>query len=170
MVTTDAEGTSAAAGHPAEPEVTPPPAGDGSQPAVETRRAAGGSRTTTIRLPLISATFTRQSRPDSQQRPPASPASSSGGAPSAAVPAITGAHSVGGVSLSRAAFYAGAVALGALEVVEWPVTLLVVAGTYLADQVRGSAATAATPGGSGSSSAPAGPVLPAAAPPLHAGA
>jgi len=74
------------------------------------------------------------------------------------------------VSLSRAAFYAGAVALGALEVVEWPVTLLVVAGTYLADQVRGPAAPAATPGGSGSSSAPAGPVLPAAAPPLHAGA
>ncbi len=167
MVTTDAKGTSAA-GHPAEPEVTPPPAGDGSQPAVETRRAAGGSRTTTIRLPLISATFTRPSRPDSPQQPPASPTSSSG-APAAADPATTGAHSVGGVSLSRAAFYAGAVALGALEVVEWPVTLLVVAGTYLADQVRGSAAPAATPGGSGSSSAPAGPVLPAAAPPLHAG-
>ena len=150
--------------------MTPSQAGDGSQPAVETRRAAGGSRTTTIRLPLISATFTRPSRPDSQQQPRATRTSSGVGEPAPAGPAGTGVHSVGGVSLSRAAFYAGAVALGALEVVEWPVTLLVVAGTYLADQVRGPAAPAATPGGSGSSSAPAGPVLPAAAPPLHAGA
>jgi len=36
--------------------------------------------------------------------------------------------------LSRLAFYGGALALGVLEVVEWPVTLLVVAGTYLTDR------------------------------------
>jgi hypothetical protein len=167
MVTTDAKGTSAAAVHPAEPEATPSQAGDGSQPAVETRRAAGGSRTTTIRLPLISATFTRPSRPDSQQQPRATRTSSGVGEPAPAGPAGTGVHSVGGVSLSRAAFYAGAVALGALEVVEWPVTLLVVAGTYLADQVRGPATPAAIPPGSGPS-ASAVPVPPPAAP--HAGA
>ncbi len=74
--------------------------------------------------------------------------------------------SVGGVSLSRAAFYAGAVALGALEVVEWPVTLLVVAGTYLADQVRGPATPAAFPPGSGPSTSDV--PLPPDAP--HAGA
>jgi len=42
--------------------------------------------------------------------------------------------------LSRLAFYGGALALGVLEVVEWPVTLLVVAGTYVVDRARSSAA------------------------------
>ncbi len=150
MGTTDAESTSA---------------------AVETQLVPGRDRTTTIRLPLISVTFTRPARPEGQERPPDSgTASSTGEVPAAGSPLADEAASVGGVSLPRAAFYAGAVALGALEVVEWPVTLLVVAGTYVADQVRGPAAPAATPGGSGSSSAPAGPVLPASAPPLHAGA
>jgi len=147
MVTTDAESTSA---------------------AVETQLVPGRDRTTTIRLPLISVTFTRPARPEGQERPPDSgTASSTGEVPAAGSPSADEAASVGGVSLPRAAFYAGAVALGALEVVEWPVTLLVVAGTYLADQVRGPAAPAAIPPGSGPS-ASAVPVPPPAAP--HAGA
>ena len=110
----------------------------GAQPAVETRAAPGGARTTTIRLPLISATFTRSARPDRQQTPSAGRVPAVGATP-AGVPGLRG------VSLPRVAFYAGAVALGALgalEVVEWPVTLLVVAGTYVADRARGTVAAA----------------------------
>jgi len=40
---------------------------------------------------------------------------------------------------SRLAFYGGAIALGGLGVVEWPVTLLVMAGTYVADRARPTA-------------------------------
>jgi len=162
MVTNGAKSTGAAAGHPAGPEAPPPPPGDGSQPALETGAAPGGDRTTTIRLPLLSATFTRPARAKNQQLSPSPQApSSTGGVPIAGIPVADRAVSVGGVSLPRLAFYAGAVALGALEVVEWPVTLLVVAGTYFADQVRGStAAGAAAPGAAArtaGSSAAAGP-------------
>jgi len=104
----------------------------GAQPAVETRAAPGGARTTTIRLPLISATFTRSARPDRQQTP-------SGGRVPAVGATPAGVPGLRGVSLPRVAFYAGAVAL---EVVEWPVTLLVVAGTYVADRARGTVAAA----------------------------
>ncbi len=141
MGTTDAESTSA---------------------AVETQLVPGRDRTTTIRLPLISATFTRPARPKGQEPSPGSEASSlMGRVPTAGSPAADEAAPVRGVSLARAAFYAGAVALGALEVVEWPVTLLVVAGTYLADQVRGSTAAGAHP--AAGSSASTGPVPPASA-------
>jgi len=44
-----------------------------------------------------------------------------------------------GMTLSRLAFYGGAIALGGLGVVEWPVTLLVMAGTYVADRARPTA-------------------------------
>ncbi len=107
----------------------------GAQPAVETQAAPGGARTTTIRLPLISATFTRSARAD-RQRTPSDGRVPAVGATPAGVPGLRG------VSLPRVAFYAGAVALGALEVVEWPVTLLVVAGTYVADRARGTVAAA----------------------------
>ncbi len=123
----------------------------GAQPAVETRAAPGGARTTTIRLPLISATFTRSARPDRQQTPSDGRVPAVGATP-AGVPGLPG------VSLPRVAFYAGAVALGALEVVEWPVTLLVVAGTYVADRARGSVAAA------GSAPPAAGQPIRAAAP------
>jgi len=123
----------------------------GAQPAVETQAAPGGARTTTIRLPLISATFTRSARPDRQQTP------SDGLVPAVgATPA--GVPGQRGVSLPRVAFYAGAVALGVLEVVEWPVTLLVVAGTYVADRARGTVAAA------GSAPPAAGQPIRAAAP------
>ena len=123
----------------------------GAQPAVETRAAPGGARTTTIRLPLISATFTRSARPDRQQTPSDGRVPAVGATP-AGVPGLRG------VSLPRVAFYAGAVALGALEVVEWPVTLLVVAGTYVADRARGTVAAA------GSAPPAAGKPIRAAAP------
>ena len=123
----------------------------GAQPAVETRAAPGGARTTTIRLPLISATFTRSARADRQQTP-------SGGRVPAVGATPAGVPGLRGVSLPRVAFYAGAVALGVLEVVEWPVTLLVVAGTYVADRARGSVAAA------GSAPPAAGQPIRAAAP------
>jgi len=123
----------------------------GAQPAVETRAAPGGARTTTIRLPLISATFTRSARADRQQTP-------SGGRVPAVGATPAGVPGLRGVSLPRVAFYAGAVALGALEVVEWPVALLVVAGTYVADRARGSVAAA------GSAPPAAGQPIRAAAP------
>jgi len=44
-----------------------------------------------------------------------------------------------GMTLSRLAFYGGAIALGGLGVVEWPVTLLVMAGTHVADRARPTA-------------------------------
>ena len=140
--------------------------------AVETQLVPGRDRTTTIRLPLISATFTRPARParpEGQEPSPGSePASSRGWVPAAGSPLADEAAPVRGVSLARAAFYAGAVALGALEVVEWPVTLLVVAGTYLADQVRGPVTAGTSRPGLGSLTGD-GPVPPRATAP-HAGA
>lgn len=129
----------------------------GAQPAVETQAAPGGARTTTIRLPLISATFTRSARPDRQQTP------SDGRVPAVgATPA--GVAGLRGVSLPRVAFYAGAVALGVLEVVEWPVTLLVVAGTYVADRARGTVAAAGSaPPAAGQPNRVAAPIPSAAA-------
>ncbi len=46
---------------------------------------------------------------------------------------------------SRWALYGAAVALGALEVVEWPVALLVVAGTYLTDRATSTDNAADSP-------------------------
>jgi len=130
----------------------------GAPPAVETQAAPGGARTTTIRLPLISATFTRSARPDRQQTP------SDGRVPAVGA-TVAGVPGLRGVSLPRVAFYAGAVALGALEVVEWPVTLLVVAGTYVADRARGTVAAAgsAPPPAAGQPNRAAAPIPSAAA-------
>jgi len=46
-----------------------------------------------------------------------------------------------GTTLTRLAFYGGAITLGALGVVEWPVTLLMMAGTYVADRARPTTAS-----------------------------
>jgi len=159
MVTTAAESTSPGKGRPTGPQA--PQASGRSQSGVRTQAGAGEDGSTTIRLPLVTVTLTRPDAQDSRQPPRATRTPSGGGGPAPAGPAGTGATSVGGVSPARAAFYAGAVALGALEVVEWPVTLLVVAGTYLADQVRGSTAAGARP--AAESSASTGPVPPASA-------
>lgn len=117
----------------------------GSEPrtATETDAASSGPRTRTIRLPLISVTFTRPESGGHRQDSAAGNETARGSAPAAGSRGPTGASSLGGLPLPRAAFYAGAVALGALQVVEWPVTALVLTGTYLADRARDSAATTA---------------------------
>ncbi len=104
------------------------PAGKGTSPAPD----AEGTGATTIRLPFVTASF---------HRGPRAPRSVGAGAswtPQASVgQAVASLRSP--VPLSRLAFYGGAVALGVLEVVEWPVTLLVVAGTYLTDRATTTA-------------------------------
>lgn len=104
--------------------------GYGSQPAVETATTGAGKRQTTIRLPLITATITRNA-------PRVAETGQGQGHGSAAAPAPPSQPALAGVPASRLLFYTGAAALAALEVVEWPVTLLVVAGAYLADRARG---------------------------------
>jgi len=80
---------------------------------------------TTIRLPFMTASFTRPPRSASVAAAAWTPqASIRQAADSLHVP----------IPRSRWALYGAAVALGALEVVEWPVALLVVAGTYLTDR------------------------------------
>jgi len=103
-----------------------------------------GTGTSTIRLPFVTASFHRGSRPVGPEAP---------WTPQASVgQAVASLRSP--LPLSRLAFYGAAVALGVLEVVEWPVTLLVVAGTYLTDRApstgvrseSGSSSPRATPG------------------------
>ena len=129
-----------------------------------------GDRTTTIRLPLISVTLTRPAGEGEQQPHRAVQTPSRGGALATAGRSTTAVMAAGGVPLSRAAFYAGAVALGALEVVEWPVALLVVAGTYLVDQIRGQAQASVGAAAPGSESPSAGGSVPAPAAAPHSGA
>ncbi len=94
-----------------------------------------GAGVRTVRLPFVTASFSRAPRAARSGGPgagrPSTPQASVG-------QAVAGLRSP--VPLSRLAFYGGALALGALEVVEWPVTLLVVAGTYIVDRARSSAA------------------------------
>jgi len=94
---------------------------------------AAGVGATTIRLPFVTTSFSRAPR-----------AARSGGPGAPWTPQASVGQAVAGlrspVPLSRLAFYGGALALGVLEVVEWPVTLLVLAGTYVADRARSSAA------------------------------
>ena len=116
---------------------------DYSQSAAGDRVAAVGGRVTTVRVPLISVAITRPARRRGPQVS-AEPRTAGGGRARADFGAApTRALSFRGMPLPRLAFYVGAVALGALEVVEWPVTLLVVAGTYVTDRARNSAAPAA---------------------------
>jgi len=89
--------------------------------------------TSTIRLPFVTASFHRGSRAPRAPRPVGPGAPGAPWTPQASVgQAVASLRSP--LPLSRLAFYGAAVALGVLEVVEWPVTLLVVAGTYLTDR------------------------------------
>ncbi len=89
--------------------------------------------TSTIRLPFMTASFHRGSRAPRAPRPVGPGAPGAPWTPQASVgQAVASLRSP--LPLSRLAFYGAAVALGVLEVVEWPVTLLVVAGTYLTDR------------------------------------
>jgi len=117
------------------------PSGKGKSPRATARSRAkkapapdaAGVGATTIRLPFVTASFSRAPR-----------AARSGGPGAAWTPQASVGQAVAGlrspVPLSRWAFYGGALALGVLEVVEWPVTLLVLAGTYVVDRARSSAA------------------------------
>ena len=91
-----------------------------------------GTGTSTIRLPFMTASFHRDSRAPRPVGPgaPWTPQASVG-------QAVASLRSP--IPRSRWAFYGAAVALGVLEVVEWPVTLLVVAGTYLTDRATTTA-------------------------------
>jgi len=94
--------------------------------------------TSTIRLPFMTASFHRGSRAPRPVGPgaPWTPQASVGqAADSLHVP----------IPRSRWALYGAAVALGVLEVVEWPVALLVVAGTYLTDRVTSTDNAADSP-------------------------
>lgn len=114
------------------------PAGDTGGWSTEMDPESGAQRVTIFRLPLVSLTFTRPARP-------ATPLTAfAERRPAGVAPAVLG------VPLLQVAFYAGAAALAALELVEWPVTLLVAASAYLADQVRTPVTSgAAVPGPAG---------------------
>jgi len=91
---------------------------------------------TTIRLPFMTASFTRPPRSASVAAAAWTPqASMRQAADSLHVP----------IPRSRWALYGAAVALGALEVVEWPVALLVVAGAYLTDRATSTDNAADSP-------------------------
>jgi len=100
--------------------------------------------TSTIRLPFVTASFHRGSRAPRAPRPVGPGAPGAPWTPQASVgQAVASLRSP--LPLSRLAFYGAAVALGVLEVVEWPVTLLVVAGTYLTDRATSTDNAADSP-------------------------
>ncbi len=90
---------------------------------------------TTIRLPFMTASFTR---------PPRSAPMAAAWTPQASIRQAADSLHVP-IPRSRWALYGAAVALGALEVVEWPVALLGVAGTYLTDRVTSTDNAADSP-------------------------
>lgn len=94
---------------------------------------SGGQRQTTLKLPLVGVTITR---PAVSTAPGGDGGTTGTQDTASARPHTFSPTRPAGVPWSRVAFYAGALGLGALEVVEWPVTLLVVAGTYVADRAR----------------------------------
>ncbi|HSP36553.1 MAG TPA: hypothetical protein VLR26_02240 [Frankiaceae bacterium] len=134
MAATHPSGTTSAAGSSPKPrKASKRAAAKGASAAGEakqhTRSTASESNAqsaptvATLRLPLFTATVTRNT------------ASTAGNAPHRA-----GAPS--GAQTRRLAFYVGAVALGALEIIEWPVALLVAAGAYVAGRSRDTRAPA----------------------------
>lgn len=125
---------------PAPTPATEAAAGIRTQPRVEHSEGPAVGHSTTIRLPLVTATFTR--RDPAAGQADAGPAVATYGAAAAPVAARSGPRGLlGRPSGRRLAFYAGASALAVLGVVEWPVTLLVVAGTYAADRARSATPT-----------------------------
>ncbi len=117
---------------------TSPDATRGTRAEADTAPGTTGGGTTTIRLPFVTASFHRGTR---------APRSVGAGAPwtpqASVGQAVASLRSP--LPLSRWAFYGGAVALGVLEVVEWPVALLVVAGTYLIDRAPSTDNAAVSP-------------------------
>jgi len=93
---------------------------------------------TTIRLPFMTASLTRPPRSASVA------AAAAAWTPQASMRQAADSLHVP-IPRSRWALYGAAVALGALEVVEWPVALLVVAGTYLTDRATSTDNAADSP-------------------------
>jgi hypothetical protein len=84
-------------------------------------------RTSTVRLPFVTASFTRAAGGPSLPNPLSALAG--------AGQAVTSA--VASVPREKAVFYVGVGALGVLGVVDWPVAAVVAAGTYVAGKTRG---------------------------------
>lgn len=105
--------------------------GTGTGPAAHQANgpAGDGAQQTSmvVKLPFFTATFTR-------------PAGRGQGGHGPHVPTPS-------ARAQRLAFYAGVAALGALEVVEWPVALLVAAGSYVAQKTRPAAPQGQPPQG-----------------------
>jgi hypothetical protein len=91
------------------------------------------SRTSTVHLPFVTASFTRTSNGPSWPNPLAALAD--------AGQAVTTA--VASVPREKAVFYIGVGTLGVLGVVDWPVAAVVAAGAYVASRAYGRDAGAA---------------------------
>lgn len=108
----------------------------------------GGQAATTVRLPFITATFTRNP-PTSTPGPASAPQTI--GAPQATGPAAPGVQQTVQQTVQQATaspgarqrllLYTGAAVLGVAGIVEWPVVGLVAAGTYVATRGRRSQST-----------------------------
>jgi hypothetical protein len=128
----DANAAAAGSGDTAEPlsAAAPPPAVD----------VHHHGRTSTVRLPFITASFTRRSGGPSVPTPsvpnPLNALADAGQAVTAAVASVP---------REKAVFYVGVGALGVLGVVDWPVAAMVAAGTYVASRARGRGAAASNP-------------------------
>ncbi|MDT0261237.1 hypothetical protein [Jatrophihabitans lederbergiae] len=91
---------------------------------VDEPRDGAEARTTTVRLPVFTVAVTRD----------VVPAASATGSGSGTRTAGTPASRAG-----KLAFYGGIAALGALEVVEWPVAVALGAGVYVLRRMRPAA-------------------------------
>jgi len=94
---------------------------------VDEPRDGAEARTTTVRLPVFTVAVTRHAVP-------ASATGSGSGTRTAGTPASRA---------GKLAFYGGIAALGALEVVEWPVAVALGAGAYVVRRMRPGAGQAA---------------------------
>jgi len=126
------------------------PAGEMPQPVHAT--TSGDEGRTTVRLPFVTASFTRSSTSSSTS----SSGDNRGGLPNP-LSALAGAgHAVTSAVAStppqKLLFYTGVAALGVVGVVEWPVAALVATGTYVASRSRGRG-TAANHGVTGTTDA-----------------
>jgi hypothetical protein len=126
------------------------PAGEIPQPVHAT--TTGDQGRTTVRLPFVTASFTRSSTPSSTSSSTSSSGDNGGGLPNP-LSALAGAgHAVTSAVAStppqKLLFYTGVAALGVVGVVEWPVAALVATGTYVA-----SRSTAANHGVTGTTDA-----------------
>jgi hypothetical protein len=96
---------------------------------VTSGRTASGT-TATLRLPFVTASFTRSSASPGVPNPVAAIA----GIGQAAIDAT--ASAVASAPRQKILFYTGVAALGVAGIVEWPVAALVATGTYVASKAQ----------------------------------